>query len=48
MVAQSGRNPHFCLNTPTIAAYPRISGSVGDESRAAQSHLSCGIQEDGR
>lgn len=45
--ARSGRNPRFCLNTPTIAAYPRIFGLIGDESRAAQSRLSCGIEADG-
>jgi hypothetical protein len=29
-----------------IRAYPRISGSIGGESQAAQSHLSCGIHTD--
>ena len=42
-LARSGRNLRFCLNTPTIAAYPRISGSVGGnrERRKAPCHAGC-------
>jgi hypothetical protein len=36
IMARSGRNLYFCLNTPTITAYPRISGSIDGESQAAQ------------
>lgn len=40
----SGRKPNFCLNSPTIAAYPRRSSSEDDDRRWVQSRLPCGIR----
>jgi len=42
-VARSGRNLHFCLNTPTIAAYPCISSLRAplEGERKPNSHAGC-------